>query len=38
MKRLSKVEVADDPADGASEDDGAAQTEPEIIAPTKGRK
>ena len=31
MKRLSKVEVADDPTDGASEDDGAAQTEPEII-------
>jgi single-strand DNA-binding protein len=38
MKRLSKVEVADDPADGASEDDGAAQTEPETIAPTKRRK
>jgi hypothetical protein len=38
MKRLSKVEVADDPADGASEDDGAAQTEPEIISPTKRQK
>ena len=38
MKRLSKVEAADDPADGASEDDGAAQTEPEIIPPTKRRK
>src|ERR1700734_1842450 len=38
MKRLSKVEAADDPADGASEDDGAAQTEPETIAPTKRRK
>jgi hypothetical protein len=36
MKRLSKIEVAEDPADGASEDDGAAQTEPEI--PTKRRK
>ena len=38
MKRLSKVEVAEDPADGASEHDGAAQTEPEIIPPTKRRK
>jgi single-strand DNA-binding protein len=38
MKRLSKVEVAEDPADGASEDDGAAQTEPEIISPPKKRK
>jgi single-strand DNA-binding protein len=38
MKRLSKVEVAEDPADGASDDDGAAQTEPEIISPTKRRK
>jgi single-strand DNA-binding protein len=38
MKRLSKVETADDPADGASEDDGAVQKEPEIISPTKRRK
>ena len=38
MKRLSKVEAADDPADGASEDEGAAQKEPEIISPTKRRK
>ena len=38
MKRLSKVEAADDPADGASEDDGAVQKEPEIISPTKRRK
>jgi single-strand DNA-binding protein len=38
MKRLSKVETADDPADGAGEDDGAAQTEPEVSPPTKRRK
>ena len=38
MKRLSKVEVAEDPADGASDDDGAAQTEPEIIPATRRRK
>ena len=38
MRRLSKVEAADDPTDGASEDDGVAQTEPEIISPTKRRK
>ena len=38
MKRLSKIEVAEDPADGATEDDGAAQTEPEIIPPAKKRK
>src|SRR6202051_224049 len=38
LKRLSKVEAADDPADGASEDDGAAQKEPEIISPKNGRK
>ena len=38
MKRLSKVEAADDPTDGASEDDGAVQKEPEIISPTKRRK
>jgi single-strand DNA-binding protein len=35
MKRLSKVEAADDPADGASEDDGAVQKEPERISPMK---
>jgi hypothetical protein len=38
MKRLSKVEAADDAADGASEDDGAVQKEPEIIFPMKRRK
>src|SRR5580700_268512 len=38
MKRLSKVEAADDPADGASEDDGAVQKETEIISPMKRRK
>jgi hypothetical protein len=38
MKRLSKVEAADDRADGASEDDGAVQKEPEIISPMKRRK
>ena len=38
MKRLSKVEAADDPADGASEDDGAVQKEPEIISPMKRQK
>jgi single-strand DNA-binding protein len=38
MKRLSKVEVADDPTDGASEDDGPVQPEPQTISPTKGRK
>jgi single-strand DNA-binding protein len=38
MKRLSKVEAADDPADGASEDDDAVQKEPEIISPMKRRK
>ena len=34
----TKVEAADDPADGASEDDGAVQKEPEISSPTKRRK
>jgi hypothetical protein len=38
MKRLSKVEAADDPADGASEDYDAVQKEPEIISPMKRRK
>ena len=38
MKRLSKVEAADDPADGASEDDDAVQKEPETVSPTKRRK
>ncbi len=38
MKRLSKVEAADDPADGASEDDSAVQKEPEVISPTGRRK
>ena len=38
MKRLSKVEAADGPADGASEDDGAVQKELEIISPTQRRK
>lgn len=38
MKRLSKVEAADDPADGASEDEGALQREPEIASPTKRRR
>ena len=32
MKRLSKIEAADDPADGASEDEGAVQREPEIVS------
>jgi hypothetical protein len=36
MKRLSKVEAADDPADGATEDEGAVQRGPEIVSPTKG--
>src|SRR6201993_2712396 len=35
MKRLSKVEAADDPADGASEDDATAQRELEIVSPMK---
>jgi single-strand DNA-binding protein len=38
MKRLSKVETADDQADGASDDEDAVQREPEIISPTKGRR
>jgi hypothetical protein len=38
MKRLSRVEAADDPADGASEDDGAVQKEPEIISSVKRLK
>jgi single-strand DNA-binding protein len=38
LKRLSKVEAADDPADGASDDEGAVQGEPEIVSPTKGRR
>ena len=38
MKRLSKVEAADDPTDGASEDEVAVQSEPEIVSPTKGRR
>ena len=38
MKRLSKVEAADDPADGASESDDAVQKDPEIISPMKRRK
>ena len=37
MKRLSKVEAADDPADGASEE-RAVQLEPEIVSPTKRRR
>jgi single-strand DNA-binding protein len=38
MKRLSKVEAADDPGDGASEDDGAVQKELEILSLMKRRK
>jgi hypothetical protein len=38
MKRLSKVEAADDPGDGASDDEDAVQREPEIIFLTKGRR
>ena len=43
MKRLSKVEAADDPADGASEDEGTARNrtgdylsneEAEVASPT----
>jgi single-strand DNA-binding protein len=38
MKRLSRVESADDPADGASEEEGSVQTEPEMVSPAKGRR
>jgi single-strand DNA-binding protein len=38
MKRLSKVEAADDPTDGAGDDDGAVEKEPEIISPAKRRR
>ena len=38
MKRLSKVEATDEPTDGASEEEDAVQTEPEIVSPTKGRR
>src|ERR1700684_3701277 len=38
MKRLSKVEATVDSTDGASEDEGAVQTEPEIFSPTKARR
>jgi single-strand DNA-binding protein len=38
MKRLSKIEATDDPADGSSEDEGAVQTEPETVSATKTRR
>ena len=38
MKRLSKVESPDDPSDGASDDDTAAEKEPVVTSPAKRRK
>ena len=38
IRRLSKVLAADDPTDGASTDNGAAQEESAIISPAKKRK
>ena len=38
MKRLSKVEAADDPLDGASEDEMEVQREPATVSATKGRR
>jgi single-strand DNA-binding protein len=38
IKRLSRVEAPDDPADGASEEEGATQREPEVVSPTTGRR
>jgi single-strand DNA-binding protein len=37
MKRLSKVEAPDDPSDGAGEDGGAIEKDPEVISPAKRR-
>ena len=38
MKRLSKVEAADDPGDGASVDEDTVQTEPELVSPMRKRR
>lgn len=38
MKRLSKVESQDDPADGASDDDTAAEKEPVVASASKRQK
>jgi single-strand DNA-binding protein len=38
MKRLSKVEAADDAAHSASEDEGAVQREQEMVSSTKARR
>jgi single-strand DNA-binding protein len=38
LKRLSKVEAADDPTDGASGEDGAEKPQAEVKSPAKRRE